>query len=98
MAMTYEESASLMMDATFRGRVKVACLRLADSIIIEQPNVAAHNSRYKWAQNTFLNPDTVAAQVQPPTVMDSAVQDAGGAAITDAALQASVETVIGKML
>jgi hypothetical protein len=95
--MTYTESSALMQDIEFRGRVKVACLKFADSIMIEASNVPAHNSRYKWAQQTFQQPDLVAMQVQPPTVMDGAVQLAG-AAITDAALQGAVETVVGKMI
>jgi hypothetical protein len=97
MALTYAQSAALTTDLDFRGRVKVACLKYAGSIIDEQPNVTAHNTRYKWAQNTFANPDMVAAQVQPPTVMDSAVQGSG-AAITDAGLQGAVETVVNKMI
>lgn len=95
--MTYEESAALMQDIAFRGRVKVACLKYADSIMIEASNVPAHNARYKWAQNAFMQPDLVAMQVQPPTVMDPGVQSAG-AAVTDAALQGAVETVVNKMI
>jgi hypothetical protein len=86
-----------MQDMAFRGRVKVACLKFADSILIEASSVPAHNSRYKWAQNAFMQPDLVAMQVQPPTVMDPAVQTAG-AAVTDAALQGAVEAVVGKMI
>ena len=95
--MTYEESAALMQDMTFRGRCKVAALKYADSIMIEASSVPAHSSRYKWAQNTFLQPDLVAMQVQPPTVMDPGVQSAG-AAVTDVALQGAVETVVNKMI
>jgi hypothetical protein len=40
-------------------------------------------------------PDTVAMQLQPVVVMDTAVQDAG-ASITDAALQVVVETAVNK--
>lgn len=95
--MTYQESAALMQDLEFRGRVKVACLKYADSIMIEASSVPAHNSRLRWAQNTFMQPDLVAMQVQPPTVMDAAVQ-AAGAAVTDAALQGAVETVVNKTI
>jgi hypothetical protein len=95
--MTYTESAALMTDIAFRGRVKVSCLKYADSILVEATTVPAHNTRLRWAQNCFQQPDQVAAQVQPPTVMDAAVQSAG-AEIDDAALQASVETVINKMM
>ena len=95
--MTYDESAALMIDVAFRGRVKVACLKFADSIMGEAETVPAHNTRLKWAQSTFVNPEFAAAQVQPATVMDPAVQ-AAGATIDDAALQGSVETVINKMM
>lgn len=95
--MTYKDSNDLMNDPTFRGRVKVSCLKFADSIMIEASTAPAHNSRLRWASNCFQQPDNVAQQVTPPTVMDGAVQDAG-AAITDDALQGSVEAVINKMI
>ena len=97
MAITYEESAALMNDFAFRGRVKVACLKYAGSIFIEADNTPAHNTRVKWATNTYQNPEMTASQTQPPTVMDPAVQEAG-AAITDGALQAAVEGVVNKLL
>ena len=95
--MTYQESSELMVSAEFRGRVKVAVLKYADSIMIEASSVPAHNTREKWAVNTMQNPDFVAGQIQPPTVMDPAVQQ-DGAAVTDAALQAAVEGVVNKLL
>ena len=95
--MTYTESAALMTDLALRGRVKVACLKFADAIVIEPTAVSGHNARLRWAQQTFNQPDQVAGQVQPPTVMDGAVQEAG-ANVTDAALQGAVEAVVNKML
>jgi hypothetical protein len=95
--MTYEESSQLMQDMQFRGRVKVACLKFADSILNEPTGTAGHNTRLRWATNCQQQPDLVASQVQPPTVMDAAVQ-AAGAGISDDALQASVEAVVNKML
>lgn len=95
--MTYEESAALMNDPTFRGRVKVASLKYATSITDESPIVPAHNTRLRWAQSCYQSPDTIAGQLQPPTVMDSAVQ-AAGADISDEALQGAVETVVNKIL
>jgi hypothetical protein len=86
-----------MTDMEFRGRVKVSALKYADSIMIEASSVPAHNTRVRWAQNTMQNPEMAAQQIQPPVVMDSAVQTAG-AAITDAALQGSVEATVNKML
>jgi hypothetical protein len=95
--MTYEESAALMTDPIFRGRVKVACLKYADSIIIEAVSVAGHASRVRWAAQVFQSPDTVAQQVQPPAVMDAAVA-AAGKNVTDEALQGAVEAVVNKTL
>ncbi len=95
--MTYEESAALMADMTFRGRIKVSALKYADSIMDESEATIAHNTRLRWAQSCFLNPEQTAMQLQPPTVMDAAVQEAG-AEITDTALQGSVESVVNKML
>jgi hypothetical protein len=95
--LTYAESSDLMNDAAFRGRVKVACLHFANYIFGEANTVPAHNTRLKWAQKTVEMPDTVTTEVTPPTVMDDAVQ-AAGAAITDTALQGSVETTVNKLL
>jgi hypothetical protein len=95
--MTYLESAALMTDPEFRGRIKVACLRYADSIMGETTGTPAHNTRLKWAQGCFQSPDMTAAQAQPPTVMDAEVQ-ADGPEITDGALQVAVETVVNKLM
>jgi hypothetical protein len=97
MALDYAASDALMNDATFKGRVKCACLKFADYILGEAPNVPAHNTRVKWANNTVTSPDAAATRTTPTVVMDAAVQDAG-ATITDAALQTAVETAINKLL
>jgi hypothetical protein len=94
--MTYDESAALMIDPTFRSRVKVACLKFADFIDGEDASTPGHNARLRWAVNCFQSPDQTAAQIQPPTVMDAQVQT-DGAAITDTALQTAVETTVEKM-
>lgn len=95
MAMTYDESFALMTDSAFRGRVQVACLRFADSIQNEEPIVPAHNARLRWANTCFLQPAGTAIQIQPPTVMDPTIQDAGATA-TDDQVQAAVETTVNK--
>lgn len=97
MALTYTDSAALMNDMAFRGRVKVACMRFSDSVMSEAQTTPAHNARLRWAQNCFQQPDIVAGQVTPPTVMDPAVQ-AAGSTIDDTALQAAVEGVINELL
>jgi len=95
--MTYEESAALISDFAFRGRVKVAALKYAGSIFIEGDAVPAHNTRERWAVSTYQNPEMVAQQLQPATVMDPAVQ-AAGAEVTDEALQGAVEGVVNKLM
>lgn len=95
--MTYEESQALMTDMVFRGKVKVAALKYADSLLGEPTATPGHNANVRWAQTCFQNPDMTAGQLQSPTVMDAAVQEAGKD-VTDAALQGSVEAVVKKML
>ena len=105
MALTYEESATLMNDFAFRGRVKVACLKYSTYILDEPPNTPGHSARIRWAQGTTLNPEQSAATVQPSVVMDAAIQSAGlasppdtGSAATDAEVQSAVEGVVNKIL
>lgn len=95
--MTYQESSDLMNDFQFRGRIKVSALTYANYIFGESPSVPAHNTRFKWAVGCFQNPEGNAASLQPPVVMDAAVQQ-DGAAIADPALQSAVENVINKMM
>lgn len=97
MALSYEQSADLMKDGVFQGRIKVACLKYADYIIGEPANVQGHSTRVKWAQQCMLLPDSAAQQVTPTVVMDVAVQEQG-ATIEDAALQSATENAINKML
>lgn len=97
MALTYAESAALMQNGDFIARVKVACLKYADFILNEATSTPAHNTRLRWAQQATNNPDLVSQQTTPPVVMDGQVQQ-DGAAITDAALQTTVETVVNKLM
>lgn len=101
--MTDEESATLMQNVIFRGRIKVEALRYADSIFGEATSTPAHNTRVRWANDTFRSPDQAAQALQPPVVMDPAVQSAavdpdGDSAITDAALGGAVQAAVNKML
>ena len=95
--MLYTESAQLMQDLDFRGRIKVACLKYGTFILGEPADTTAHSSRYKWATNTAQSPDAMAASIQPMVVMDDAVQTSG-AQIDDPGLQTAVETVVNKMI
>lgn len=97
MALDYVGSSELMQSPEFRGRVKVASLKFAQYIVNEAPNVEAHSARYRWAQNTFAQPDMAAANITPMVVMDPSVQ-ADGAAVSDASLQSAVEAIVNKIL
>jgi hypothetical protein len=94
--MDYSESAALMTDPTFRGRIKVSALKYGDSIVIAATPVADHTSLVKWAFRCFQMPDTIAMELQPLVVEDPAVQ-AAGAAIDDVALQGAVEAAVRKV-
>ena len=93
MALTYAQSATLMKDPAFIDRVKVAVLKYASFILVEATNVPQHHARLRWALAALVGPDSVAQIVAQPTVMDAQVQT-DGSAITDVALQTSVETVL----
>lgn len=96
--MTNEESAALMADMTFRGRIKVSGLKFATTILNENPaQIEGHSARYRWAQTMAQNPDVEANRIQPMVVMDPAVQDKGSS-IDDAQLQSAVEAVVNKFL
>jgi hypothetical protein len=97
MSLSYDDSANLMQDSGFKGRIKVACLHFASYISGEDPGTPAHNTRYRWAINTMNAPDTAAANVTPTVVMDPNVQ-AEGSAISDTDLQTAVETAVNKLL
>ena len=97
MPIDYTASADLMNDMAFRGRVKIACLHYAAYINDESPSVPSHPSRYRWAQNTIASPDNSVSQIMSTLIMDAAVVDQG-AAITDTALQTSVETSVNKLI
>lgn len=97
MSLTYSESAALMTDMQFRGRVKVACLKFASYILDEAGTVSAHGARSRWANQCMVQPDQTAGTVTPPVVMDPSVQGSGSA-IDDASLQSAVELVINRLM
>ena|SRR5258708_268086 len=95
MALDYAGSAALMKTATFVDRVKVACIKFANSILNESYATPGHTARERWALQTRANADGAAQTVAVPTVMDPQVQ-IDGATITDANLQAAVEVAVEK--
>ena len=96
MAMTYEESAALMQDMAFRGRVKVAALNYAQYLSL-QVATASSNATMMWVQQTFRSPDAMAQTLTPPTVMNPNVQ-AAGTDVSDDALLAAVQSVANMMM
>ena len=97
MAMTYEETAELMNDTTFKNRMSIACVNFARYITDEPANTPAHSTRYRWAQSALASPSGAVMQIIPTVVTDPEVQ-ADGAAISDADLQTAVETAVNKLL
>ena len=97
MAISYDDSANLMSDGNFRGRVKISCLHFAKYIQGEDPATPAHNTRFRWSQKTFIAPDQTAADCMSLVVMDPNVQDAGKD-ITDTDLQSAVETALSALI
>lgn len=98
MAMTYEETFELTKDAAFRGRVSTALVHYANFITDEAASTPAHSTRIKWAQQTLVGPEASVIRVIATVCNDAAVQEAPGAAITDAALQTAVETSVNKLI
>lgn len=96
--MTYEESAALINDQAFRGRIKVACLTYASRILRGgETGPGASQAANRWATGTFQQPDIAAEVATGPTVMEPGVQGQG-ANIDDGALQFSVENAVNKTL
>lgn len=96
--MTYEESAALIIDQNFRGRIKVACLTYASRILKGgEAGVGGSQAGNRWANQTFQQPDQAAQTVIGPAVMEPGVQSQG-AQIDDGALQFSVENAVNKTL
>lgn len=93
--LTYEESAALMSDQVFRGRVKAACISYAGTLLASPP--ANNPALFAWASATYDNPELATQKVTPPAVMNVNVQTEG-AAISDPALLATVEYVVGGLL
>jgi len=85
--MTFEESATLINDPTFRGRVKVAALVYAQYLSL-QPNNSSRRS--DWIFNTLRAPDIATQTLTPSVVINPNVQQEG-ASVTDPNLQAAVQ-------
>jgi hypothetical protein len=97
MALTYDDSANLINDPKFRGRVKIACLKFANYILDEAGTTAAHGARSRWANQCVQQPDMTMNTVVPPLVLDPAIQSTG-AAVDDPTLQTAVEDTIQQLM
>ena len=97
MALDSTESAALMQDTVFRGRIKFFGIKYADYISLEAPTTDRHTAAMRWVTRIYQQPDQVAGELQPLVVSDPAVQ-AEGSAITDAALGLAVEAAIKRTI
>ena len=95
--MTDKQSADLMNDFEFRGRIKVNVLKYAKYIHGESPSTDGHSPRYRWAQAAYQNPEQVTLQVHPPLVMDDQVQ-VDGADIEDSNLYMAVQRTVNQFM
>ena len=101
--MTTEESAALMQEPGFRGRIQVCCVKYANSIKAANSITIGHVSLERWADMVFNAPMQVAMQLQAPVVMDPGVQTAGvdengKALVDDPALQGAVEATVNQTI
>lgn len=94
MALSFAESAELINNLDFRGRVKVAALQYAAYLATVAGN---SNSKQQWAQRTLQMPDQTAQTLVGPVVMNTNVQSLG-ANIDDQNLAASVQVVADMMM
>lgn len=94
MALNLEESANLINDSAFRGRVKVAALLYAQYLTLHPGN---SNSMMNWVFQTLKSPDASTAMLVPSVVINPNVQSAGKD-VTDADLQSAVQTVANSLM
>lgn len=93
MALSLAESATLINDLDFRGRVKVAALKYATYLFTQ----GGDQNKMPWAQRTLQQPDAAAQTLVPPTVMNVNVQTLG-ADINDQNLEAAVTITADMMM
>jgi len=112
MAMTSDESAYLMTELSFKGRIRVFLISYAETILNEPTSTPRHKSGVDWAVETHRNSDARAMQIQPTVVMDPGIQQAGLmddhndtnpvkrkiSAATDQQVDAAVQAVVNKTI
>ena len=100
MALTLDQSANLMTNTTFQGRIKTSSMIFATSIT---QNPGFSSGLQSWARTTIAGPMAMAAQLQPSVTIDSAVQNAGidpddgDSLVTDDQLNQVVQVVVQRL-
>jgi hypothetical protein len=103
MPMTSDQTAALMQDPNFRGRVQVACVRYSDSIKTANSNAIGHVGLERWADAVYAAPMQIAMQVQPfvatdPTIQETGVDENGISLASDAQVQGATEATVNKTI
>lgn len=85
---TYADRARLMTDATFNGRIQIACVSAALGVVLEDEATANHATRVRLAAAVLREPEfiarrlatllaaTVTAEVSPDGQVSSPITDA----------------------
>lgn len=103
MALTDNESAALMINTSFQGRVKVCALRYAQALMA-QTSPPATGAEYRWANQVMNNPQMFAGTLASPTVLDPGIQGAGidttsgDSTADDATVYAAVQAVANRLM
>lgn len=92
---TYTELDLVAEDATFRDRVKVACIVAAESIRTEAPATPNNAARVQWARAVLLAPDREATRmVWAVLAQNRAATLAQITGATDAQIQTAVDGAV----
>lgn len=101
--LTYDQRNTLMGNASFIGRVKVAALVYAQNLLT-QTNPLATGAETRWAGQVMQQPVIWGNQLANPTVMDPNILAAGidpntgDSLADDNTLQGAVEAVANRMM
>ena|SRR3990167_6079335 len=101
---TYQELSQLAAFSGLIDRSSIAILKYGQFIADESADTAFHRSRFNWAMSAITNPRGVADPLLTRIAFDPIFSDqdpwtdaaTGLAAVTDAQLQAAVETAVNR--
>lgn len=91
---TYAEQFTLSQDAGFKGRVQIACVRAANTVL------ANNTAQFvELARRVLKSPDVYAALAAQAIMSDATVANSAptGAALTDAQLQSAVTSFLANL-